>query len=448
MPPGLRERAARLPLSPPPLLPRSARGRRLFVRLGIALVVVAVALGALGEFWLPGLLKAQLETRLGEVLQRDVQVAAVDISPHRLAVQIRGLQIADHPGSDQPSSAQPAAPLLAFDRLDVDLSVASIARRAPVISALRLSGLQVHLVRAADGRLSIADIVERLQALPPAPPTAEPARFSVSNIEVVDSRLRFTDHLKNSVQEVSDIRIGLPFLANFAADETTWVQPHFSARINGDPVRFDGQLKPFADIREATLQVALTGVDLTALEAYAALPAGLDLLSGRLDARLAARFSQTPDGRRQLRLSGEATLAGFALRNSASRAPSEVHLDALHLRQIDVDALGDAPLRARAELVGLRVQHRGALEPALVLPAARLAELAIDRAGRRIALAPLTLDRLQVALRRERDGSLDLANLFAPRPGAGKASATATAAPAQPAAAGLPPGRSRSPACA
>ena len=43
--------------------------------------------------------------------------------------------------------------------------------------------------------------------------------FSVSNIVIEGGRFEFVDRLKKSHQEISEIRIGIPFIANFENDE-------------------------------------------------------------------------------------------------------------------------------------------------------------------------------------------------------------------------------------
>src|SRR5262245_3717079 len=93
---------------------------------GLALLVLAF--GLLGHFWLPGFAKEQLETRLGELLHRQVTVRAVAVQPFRLAVAIQGLRIAEREagGVPAPDTAAPPAntasePLLAFDELRVNL---------------------------------------------------------------------------------------------------------------------------------------------------------------------------------------------------------------------------------------------------------------------------------------------------------------------------------------
>lgn len=407
MPERLRTLAARLAAA----VPGSSRvWRRTLAFTGLFIVL----LGAAGYFWLPGFLKDQLETQLTAQLNRQVSVDTIEITPHRLSVHLRGLRIAERAAPGGPPAS---LPLLALATADINFSGASIFRLAPIISALRINGLEIHLARAANGRLSIADLIDAARAKPPAPPDARPVNFSVSNIELSGSRFRFTDQLKNAVQDISDIRIGIPFIANFEASEETWVQPHFSARINGDPIRIDGEVRPFADVREASLRIVLNRVDLTALEEYAGLPTGLDLRSGNLDADLRLVFSQqrVPEtAAPRLRIDGQVALHDVALLNATTRTPHVVELDAVRVMTRDLEPLAAKPIQLALDLQGLRIARADAKSAAITLAAGRIDQVTIDTAARTLQVAATTLDTLGVDLRRERNGELDLSALFAP----------------------------------
>src|SRR5690606_14913830 len=116
-----------------------------------------------------------------------------------------------------------------FDSLYLNLSSTSIARAAPVVTALTLTAPQVRLSRDSDGRLSIADLIEEFSG---QPESEGQARFSVSNIQIEGGVFEFDDQLKKSQQRISEIKLGVPFVASFESAEEVWVQPHFSARIN------------------------------------------------------------------------------------------------------------------------------------------------------------------------------------------------------------------------
>ncbi|MBX9849374.1 MAG: AsmA family protein, partial [Rhodocyclaceae bacterium] len=142
-----------------------------------AVAVLIVLFGLLGYFWLPGFAKGKVEALLSEKLHRPVTVERIDISPYTLELTVHGFRIGERPEEGEGA-------LFSFDSLYVNLSSMSIARGAPVISAVKLSGPAVRLVRKADGSLSIDDLIEEFSNQP----ESEPTLFSVSNIEVEKGR--------------------------------------------------------------------------------------------------------------------------------------------------------------------------------------------------------------------------------------------------------------------
>ncbi|HWU84470.1 MAG TPA: DUF748 domain-containing protein, partial [Rhodocyclaceae bacterium] len=287
-----------------------------------ALAGLFVLFGLLGYFWLPGYAKGKLEEALSAKLHRPVTVERIEINPYTLEATVRGFRIGETSGSGA---------LFKFDSLYVNLSSMSIARAAPVVSAVTLSGPVLHLARDAEGRLSIADLIE---AFSQQPASEGETHFSVSNIRVENGSFEFDDALKHTKQRVSEINLGLPFVANFDSSEEVWVQPHLSARINdGSLIDLQGRARPFADKREAVLDVKLDGLDLTDLVAYAPL-GGMQLHAGRFDAQLEIGFSKDEQQAAAIRIDGT-----------------------LGLRDADLESRAGLPWRLRGQRLAVHLQR-------------------------------------------------------------------------------------------
>ncbi|MEO7320050.1 MAG: DUF748 domain-containing protein, partial [Nitrosospira sp.] len=265
------------------VLRRLASRKRLGIGLGI-LAVSVILFGLLGYFWLPGYAKSKLETLLSEAMQRPVTVQSIDIQPYTLELTIRGFRV-----GEKATSADANQALLSIDELYTNLSVASITRRAPVISSLSVKGPMVRLVRESEQRFNITDLIDDFMK---RPDDGSKAMFSVRNITIEGGRFEFVDRLKKSQQEIAEIRIGIPFVANFESDEETWVEPHFSAKVNGAPLSLNGKIRPFSKNREATLELKLNDIDLTRIDEYSPIPVGISLLSGHFDSDLLLTFTQ------------------------------------------------------------------------------------------------------------------------------------------------------------
>lgn len=379
--------------------------RRIGIGLGIV-VGMTVLFGLLGYFWLPGYAKSKLETALSEVLHRPVTVQSIEIRPYTLELTVRGFRIGERNTDSDTGNA-----LFSLDELYADLSMASLAHRAPVISAVSLKGPAVRLVREAQQRFNITDLIEEFLN---RPDEGGEAMFSVSNITIEGGRFEFVDQVKDSRQAISEIEMGIPFIANFESAEETWVEPRFSAKVNGAPLTLEGKLRPFTANREATLQLDLKGIDLTSVDEYSPIPTGIRLLSGHLDSDLLLTFSQMDGESPSMVLTGQAALKQLEIENRGVETPYKAKLDRLDVVLKEINLNGTKESRAEVTLSEAAVIKEDHSKPTLDLPRLGTGEIGIDPMRRSITLDSLTLEKLKASLRREKDGRLNLVKFFAP----------------------------------
>jgi hypothetical protein len=113
-------------------LRRLVTNKRLRISLGV-LVIFIVFFGLLGYFWLPGYAKTKLETELSGIVHRPVSIQSIDIQPFSLELIIRGFQIGKKVESEGADNV-----LFSVGELYVNVSTASIAHRAPVVSSVTI----------------------------------------------------------------------------------------------------------------------------------------------------------------------------------------------------------------------------------------------------------------------------------------------------------------------
>jgi len=283
---------------------------------GISLATFLVIFGLLGYFWLPGFAKAKLETLLSEKLHRPVTVEKISVSPYTLSATVEGFKIGD---------------VLAFKSLYVNISSTSIARGIPVVSEVKLVQPEIHLVRESADRLNISDLLDEWLNKPKDDePTPE---FSVSNIQVEGGLVDWNDKVTGGKQTVSDIALGVPFVANVPSKVDVFVEPKFAAKINGAPLSVDGKLRPFAKGHDAQVNLDLENLDLTPLTAYAKLP--LKLTSLKFSSRLQVHFEKPGEGDPALKVAGELALKDFDASLLDNHAKTK--LASLALKDIEVD---------------------------------------------------------------------------------------------------------------
>lgn len=391
------------------LQPRFISLKRLGISLGV-LAALIVLLALLSYYWLPGYAKSQLEIVLSDTLQRPVTVALIEFKPHTLQLTIHGFRV----GEKTDSPEKPEETLLSFDRLFIDLSSESITQRAPVISAVTLTTPFIRLVREGKDQFNISDLITKFTqpAEDDKNATSQKALFSISNIKVEEGRFELVDQYQQGHQEISDINLSIPFIANFDSGIANWIEPHFGARINGAPFSLDGKLRPFTDRREATVALKLNDIDLTFIDQYAPLPADITLLNGFFDSDLLLTFSQASNEAPSISLSGNIALHQIKVSNQTVADPYLVDLKTALLTLTQVDLIGQKPSHAALMLDSIAISRKNENQPTLSLAKFTIDTIEIDTKAQQIALSEVILDRLSTRIRREKTGEIDLIHLF------------------------------------
>ena len=259
-------------------LPTSRRARRVAAALGAVLVVVAV----LGFLVAPPLIRSQAQEILSRELGRPVTIEGVSANPFAPSLTVRGLAVRE---KDGPAVAA------GFAELYVRLSYTSLFRLAPVVSEVTLDKPELRVVRNTDRTYNFQDLIDR--ALAPKPPRdgpEEPVRFSVNNIRVTQGRVAFEDAVAGEKHEVTDLRVGIPFVSSLPSHVDINVQPELSAKVNGAPLGLKGETLPFKDTAETSVDIDLDALSLPKLADYSPVPLRFRLASGTLDTRLRVRF--------------------------------------------------------------------------------------------------------------------------------------------------------------
>ncbi|MCO4888194.1 DUF748 domain-containing protein [Cupriavidus sp. WGtm5] len=363
---------------------------RVAVRIAVGVAAALAVFGLAGYFGGPPLIKYLVEKNATEALGRKVTLGQAHVRPFELAATLTDLTIYERDGQ---------TPALTLGEARANTSLASVWHLAPVVDNLHVDRLAVHVVRGADGRMSFVDVQEKFAALPPKPADARPARFSVNNIAVTGSSLRYDDKLLDTTLRVDNLTLTLPFLSNLPHDVEIVTRPTLSAQVNGTPLALDGEVLPFADSRQTRLNINFDGLEVARMMAFAPTLRDAEVKSGKLDTRLTVAFRQQQDTQ-------EMVVLGTA-------------------------ALRDAEVRTRA---GQPLVRSGKL----AVDIARLEPLA-----HRAQLRSVEIEGLALEAARRADGSLNLATAFLPQavsrstdgvaPAPASAPAAASAVPAAPA---------------
>ena len=304
-----------------------------------------LGLWAVGWLAVPPLLKWQGEKIASEQLGRAVRIGAVEFKPWTLELTLSDVSIA---------GLGEAPPLFSARRLYADAALQSVFRLAPVIDAVQVDAPVLRLAHQGGGHYDVDDILARLAARPQPKDEGEPARFALYNIDLRDGRVEFDDQAVGRRHEVADLHLSLPFISNLPSAREVRVQPQLAFAANGS--RFDSraQALPFADSRHTDATLRLSGLDLKPYLGY--LPAGLPvrLQAAMVDADLRLGFEQTPQP--SLRIDG--TLAVTGLQSVDAQGADALAFDALKLHLAEARPLERKLHLASLELTGPRIAVR------------------------------------------------------------------------------------------
>lgn len=274
-------------------------------RVAVGVAVTTVLVGVLGGLALPRWLHGKVEAALSAELHRPVSIRSLSINPYALSATVEGIAVKDNDGSE----------LFALERLYANVEAASVWHGGPVVRELAVTGPKLALKRLPDGKLNVSDIIDAFLAKPESPTPA----FAVHNIVVTGGDFSLDDVLAGEKHALTAVDFRLPFVSSLPAQVETYVEPAFSAQLDGAPVALKGRSKPFAHSKESELVLDLDGFSLARLRPY--LPAGLPAMptQGQLFGDLHLQFAQGEGGPARFNLAG--TVKVDDLRVDAGKQP-------------------------------------------------------------------------------------------------------------------------------
>ncbi len=294
---------------------------------------VAVAVYAIvGFFLLPLIARSVLVKQLAETLHRPVTIEAIRINPFALSARVEGFSMKDRDGT---------GPFVAFEKLYLNLQVASIVRGGPVLREISLHSPSVTLIRNEDSTYNFSDLFGGGASGPSE--EKKPLRYSLNNIRIVGGSVDFDDRPKRTRHTVRDLSVAIPFLSSLPYAVEIFVHPSFEANINGTNVALRGITKPYSASRETTVDVNITDFDIPHYLEYIPVQRNFRVPSGSIDARAVLSFSQPAGRSSTLSFTGTVALADLSL-TDVKDAP------VLRLASLTADIASLEPLARRATL--------------------------------------------------------------------------------------------------
>ncbi|NBW48713.1 MAG: DUF748 domain-containing protein, partial [Betaproteobacteria bacterium] len=268
-----------------------------------------LALWALAWAAVPPLVKSQAQSRLSELLGRQVTIGSIAFSPWSLELTVREFAVATADGKGVQFS---------LDRVYVDAEAQSLFRLAPVIDAVTVDAPKLQLTHLGDGRYDIDDIIQRLNK--PDDTSAGPApKFAVYNLTLNRGSVDYTDRAGGAerVHTLRDLQISLPFLSSFDSKRDVLVSPRLAFVLNGSHFDSEAEGTPFAQSRKGDAELKISQLDLAPYLPY--LPANLPVKpqSAVVDADIKLGFVQSPQT--AVTLSGSVTVSRLAVQDTKGK---------------------------------------------------------------------------------------------------------------------------------
>jgi hypothetical protein len=313
----------------------------LLKKILIGLIIFFGVFTLVGFFGLPPILKSILTKKLSENLHRSVTINQIKINPYTLSIAVRGLTIKDKDSSET---------FVSFDEFFVDLQSLSIPKMALILKEVRLTNPFIKIARHPDKSYNFSDLMEKGESKPPEKKKSKPFRFSLNNVRIENGSIDFSDEVERIKHTVRELNIGVPFLSNYPYYVETYVQPSFSAEINGTPYTIQGKTKPFADSRESSFDVNINDLDIPYYLAYAPMKMNFKIVSAFLDTQLRITFIETKDKKLSITVGGNVSLKKIAVDDGQKKpllrlplfdisiAPSEPLSKIIHLSKISIQS--------------------------------------------------------------------------------------------------------------
>jgi hypothetical protein len=261
--------------------------------LGIAIFVYTFV----GFLIMPPVLKIVLTKQLSQHLHRDVAIQKITLNPFALSVNVNDLEVKNRNGSET---------FFSFRELYVNLQIASALKKGLILKEIRVDRPYVNVLRYEDELYNFSDLLEGDTSEPAA--ASEPFRFSLNNIQLLNGRIDFQDTPHNTSHEAKDITLTVPMLSNLPYHTDIYVQPFFSAVVNGTAVTLGGKTKPFSDSLETVIDLDINHIDIPHYLAYIPFEMNFDLLSGTIDGKSSISFTQYKSRPSTLNVSGDISI--------------------------------------------------------------------------------------------------------------------------------------------
>jgi hypothetical protein len=298
-------------------------------QLTIWLIVIAAIFGgycAVGFLAIPYYVTTILPMTFQEKTGYTMRPTTVEFNPLRFRLRSGPLQILSRAGE----------PILTFQSLEARIAPVPLLRMDLISNSLEIRELELQVIRLKDGSYNLAELFRRngdnqtseimnFQNLP--------FFFSLNNIAIIDSSIQFDDLPGGRSHSIKNIQLRLPTLSNIDFQADQYIQPYFSAVINGSPFELTG--KTSVDYSNSNsppteLSCEIKELDLKTYIEYLPFQLPLAISEGNADGTIDLFFDPRQGKGERLAVNFDVKLSDLVLasdnnRLSASSSSADIH---------------------------------------------------------------------------------------------------------------------------
>lgn len=270
------------------------------------LLAILLLLAVFIAFILPGIVKSKAIKGIEDATGRKASIARISLNPLTWTARVEGFRLMEK---------REAVTFASFSSVQISVSPKSIFRFAPIVGRARISSPYIHIVRTAANTYNFSDLLEGKKE--PKEKSGKTPRFSVNNITIDNGSIDFIDQALPAEKRhtLRRIELGVPFISNISYLADRYVQPRFSAIINGSQLNLEGKLKPFVKSAETAFSVNLRDLSLPYYFSYYPGTPPVMMDSGRLSTSLDIIYRIAGGKNPELEMKGNIILADIATRD-------------------------------------------------------------------------------------------------------------------------------------
>jgi uncharacterized protein involved in outer membrane biogenesis len=252
-------------------------------------------------FVLPGIVKEQAIKGIESATGRKATIARIVLNPINWSARAEGFRLMEKKEN---------VAFASFSSVRVSISPFSLIRMAPIVSQVRIVSPYVHIVRNAANTYNFSDLMKGKKS-------DKPLHFSINNITIDNGSVDFIDRAlpQEKSHSLRRISVGIPFISNIKYYSDQYVQPRFSAVVNGSLLNLEGKLRPYLKGAETSFSVNLQGLSLPHYFSYYPGQPPVLMDSGRLSTRLDIVHRVARGKNPELELKGNVVLEEIAMRD-------------------------------------------------------------------------------------------------------------------------------------